>query len=482
MSVGTRFGFSLVVALLILGHAFPATGQDAGVVKESATQMPPPAPAAEGSAGSTAQQSQVRRIVEDVLRQREAERSAATAATDDQECEDCFSLHDFLSEKLNVHLAGAGKLKIYGYGRGDLILTTGRLNNAVIPFFALSEDPTSLSAAGQPIRDHDTQFNGNVRLTRLGLDYSGTRARSLGDATLSAKIEIDFETLTNITSESRAVPRIRLAYGRMAWGELSILAGQDWDIISPLNPTINDDSLMWLAGNLGDRRPQLQVKWNHDLADGRRFLFASAISSGGAVDRKDLDGNGINDGEDSGVPAFQMRIGYVFPGLVNDRPAEIGAWGFISFEDVELPIGGHDDFVSRGVGFDWSLPLSSRITWRGEGWYGRDLSDWRGGVGQGVNTTTGEEIEAHGGWTELQLELQPWWKMAVGGTMDNPNDSDLIGNTTGRTLNWTWYVGNRFPLGGGLNIATNVEFWNTDYLTQRKGDAMRLKLWLIQRF
>jgi hypothetical protein len=157
-------------------------------------------------------------------------------------------------------------------------------------------------------------------------------------------------------------------------------------------------------------------------------------------------------------------------------------WGFASFESVEVPIGGNDDFSSRGLGIDWSLPLLSTITWRGEAWYGRNLSDWRGGIGQGINTVTGEEIESHGGWTELQFQMKPWWKLALGTTIDNPVDNDLIGSRTTRTRNQTWYVGNRFPLGGGLNIAFNVEFWKTEYLTLDEGDAVRFKMWLIQRF
>ena len=60
--------------------------------------------------------------------------------------------------------------------------------------------------------------------------------------------------------------------------------------------------------------------------------------------------------------------------------------------------------------------------------------------------------------------------------------NDLFGNATERTLNGTWYLGNRFNLGGGLNININLEFWNTDYLTLENGDAMRFKTVLIQRF
>ncbi len=149
---------------------------------------------------------------------------------------------------------------------------------------------------------------------------------------------------------------------------------------------------------------------------------------------------------------------------------------------MEVPIGGNDDFSSRGLGIDWSLPLLTAITWRGEAWYGRNLSDWRGGIGQGINTVTGEEIESHGGWTELQFQMKPWWKLALGATIDNPVDNDLVGNGSTRTRNRTWYIGNRLPLGGGLNIAFNVEFWKTEYLTLDDGDAVRFKTWLIQRF
>jgi hypothetical protein len=387
-------------------------------------------------------------------------------------------LADRVSEHLSVTLRNGGKLQIYGFGRGDLIYTGSRLSNTVVPFFVLSEDPASPA----PVPENDAQFNANVRLTRLGFEYGGTRAKWLGCPELSAKIEIDFETLLNITSESRAVPRIRHAYGKMTWGEFSLLLGETFDAISPLNPMINDDSLMWNAGNLGDRRPQLRTDWDHDLGCDRRFIVATAISSGGAIDQQDLDGNGLKDGEDSAVPAVQQRMGYRFPTWCSHRTAELGVSWLVSFESVDTPIGGESDFVSRGVGLDWSLPLSQIATWRGETWYGRDLSDWRGGIAQGVNTTTGREIESRGGWTELQVEPFEWYRVAAGFTVDDPVNSDLIGNTTSRTLNTTWYVGNRFDFGGGLNIYVNLEFWETKYLGLDKGDAFRFKTVLIQRF
>jgi hypothetical protein len=41
-------------------------------------------------------------------------------------------------------------------------------------------------------------------------------------------------------------------------------------------------------------------------------------------------------------------------------------------------------------------------------------------------------------------------------TVDNPVDTDLVGHATERTLNWTWYVGNRLNLDGGLSMHLNA--------------------------
>jgi len=364
-----------------------------------------------------------------------------------------------------------------------LIYANSQLSHTVVPFFAVSEDPTNtVGPNAVPVPNNDDQFNANVRLTRLGLDFSDMQSACLYDAQLSAKIEIDFETLINIASESRAVPRIRHAYGEMHWEEFSFLFGQTWDVISPLYPMINDDSLMWNAGNLGDRRPMIRLKWDRDVGAGQRWVVAGALSSGGAIDRKDLDGNGIRDGEDSGIPALQGRIGHEHGSWVGGSTVGLGVWGLVSFESVDVPIMGNDEFTGWGVGIDWTVPLLHAFTWRGEAWHGRNLSDWRGGSGQGVNTTTGREIESSGGWTEVQFAPSEFYTLAVGMTGDNPLDSDLVGNVTSRTLNWTWYVGNRMDFGGGLSLAVNAEFWNTEYLTLSGGDAMRLKTVLIQRF
>jgi hypothetical protein len=105
-----------------------------------------------------------------------------------------YSSDGLFGDRVQVTLGGGGILKLYGYARGDLIYADSQLSNTVVPFFAVSEDPTNTVGPNSvPVSDNDDQFNFNVRLTRLGLDVSDLRSNWLYDAELSARIEVDFE-------------------------------------------------------------------------------------------------------------------------------------------------------------------------------------------------------------------------------------------------------------------------------------------------
>lgn len=117
---------------------------------------------------------------------------------------------------------------------------------------------------------------------------------------MSGKLETDFE---NGGSESRQIIRIRHAYLRMGWKDFSLLAGQTWDIVSPLFPTVNNDTLQWNAGNVGDRRPQLRAAYEPKAGSGK-LSFTGGIGLTGAIDSLDLDNNGFGDGEESARPNY----------------------------------------------------------------------------------------------------------------------------------------------------------------------------------
>jgi hypothetical protein len=368
-------------------------------------------------------------------------------------------------------LLGAGnQLKFYGFLRLDLDVDSQRANNDQTPLFITSADPRiGKRGAGD--------FSMHPRLTRFGVDYSGPRIAALRDSKLSGKLELDFE---NGGSESRQIIRIRHGYLKMDWDhQFSILAGQTWDVVSPLFPTVNNDTLMWNAGNLGDRRPQFRLAWEPKYGQGQ-WSFAGAAGLTGAIDGQDLDNNGYRDGEESGMPNAQARVGYAHSSWVKDQRASFGVSGFLGWLNTSRAIAGRTDFHSQTVNLDYTLPLSSRLSLRGEGWWGRNLSDVRGGVGQGINLANGREIRARGGWSELSLRLFRRWSLHPGYTTDDPVDADIPGG--GRTRNRAFYVGNRITPGGNFLFGFDYLRWRTDYKGFLPGISNRINIFLQYSF
>ena len=87
---------------------------------------------------------------------------------------------------------------------------------------------------------------------------------------------------------SMAAIRMRHAYTKLAWGDFNVLAGQTADVISPIWPIVNADLVMWGAGNLGDRRPQLRPEWTPAIGDSR-LIVQGEVGLTGAQDGSDID-------------------------------------------------------------------------------------------------------------------------------------------------------------------------------------------------
>ncbi|HVG19927.1 MAG TPA: hypothetical protein VNI02_12825 [Blastocatellia bacterium] len=349
-------------------------------------------------------------------------------------------------------ISEGNRFKLYGFLRLDLDMDSQRPNNGQLPLFITSEDPR----VGKPDAG---SYSMHPRLTRFGVDYSGARIGGLGDGKLSGKLELDFE---NGGSESRQIIRIRHAYLRMNWSRFSILAGQTWDIVSPLFPTVNNDTLMWNAGNVGDRRPQFRFAYDPKVGRGQ-WSFIAGAGLTGAIDSQDLDANGFRDGEESGRPDLQARVGYSHPLWVKDQSASLGASVFYGWLNTARPVtnAARTSFRTQLVNIDYTLPLASRLGLRGEGWWGRNMSDTRGGAGQGINLVTGREIRGRGGWSELSVKLSRYYSFHPGFTSDDPVDEDIP--TGGRTRNQAFYIGNRVTPGGNFLIGLDYLRWRTGF-------------------
>ncbi|HEX8634206.1 MAG TPA: hypothetical protein VF703_08660 [Pyrinomonadaceae bacterium] len=299
--------------------------------RDSATASPPAPSAAQSSTTLAAQPSTL-----------PAAQSSTAAAPND-------------TVRWSEILGEGNRIKLYGFLRLDLDFDSQHPNNTQIPFFITSPD-ARLGGTG------NGDFSMHPRLTRFGLDYTGPRVALLADARLTGKFEADFE---NGGTESRQIIRIRHAYFRLGWKDFSLLGGQTWDVVSPLFPVVNHDSLMWNAGNVGDRRPQLRATYEPKAGRGK-FSLAGAAGLTGAIDAQDLDANGFRDGEESALPNFQGRVGYSYP-LGKGRDASLGVSGFYGFLKTARPVAGRTEFRSQLVNLDFILPLHHLLTFRGEG-------------------------------------------------------------------------------------------------------------------
>jgi len=360
-------------------------------------------------------------------------------------------------------LSPDNKMKLYGFLRLDTVYHDSKPQNPQYTYWIRSED--------RSLRDNnDDELTIYPRLTRFGIKYWGPRLERPFSVRLEGKFEMDFQ---NGGRESRQVPRIRHAYLKLQGGDISLLAGQTWDIISPLYPTVNSDSLMWNTGNLGDRRPQIRLTYESAVGRGRLSLTGGAGLSS-AIDAKDLDHDGTRDGEDSGLPNLQFRLAYSSPLWLKNRHASIGIWGLKGWEEST----GH--FDSYALGLDLTVPLSSHLSLQGELWKGKNLSDFRGGIGQGINTEKGQEIDSFGGWLELKCRITSWYLLVPGYTIDNPRDNDI--SYGGRLKNWSFYIANRLSLGGGFMVGLDYIYWKTIYKGLKDGNANRFNLFFQYNF
>ncbi len=368
---------------------------------------------------------------------------------------------------------GGNRFRVYGFPRLDMIYTDSRLApNNQFPFWVVSEDPTVQA------KDDDEELDLHPRLSRIGIQVERDSIPRWPSAKISGTLEFDFQ---NGGSESREAVRMRHAYLRVRDASgFGFLAGQTWDLIAPLLPSVNGDSLGWNVGNLGDRRPQLLVDYLAPAFDETKAYAAVAALRTGAINNRDLDGDGTADGIDSGKPMLQARLGlHSFLGRI-----DVHVWGLYAWDEVDTPVGGEDEFVARCVGADLTVRLAEGVAIAGEVWKGENLDDVRGGVGQGVNAVTGEEIDARGGWGELRFRLTEGYTPSVGISYDDPDRDDLNPAALGgpRDLNRTAYLSNHFDLGGGLQIGLEYIYWKTNYVGLDDGDANRLNLWLIYKF
>ncbi len=316
--------------------------------------------------------------------------------------------------------------------------------------------------------DDKTSFT--ARQTRLG---TRIYAPNIGDKEISGRIEIDFYN-PEFAAENKSTIQMRHAYGQIKGPDWALLFGQTSDLISPLNPSTLNYPVGWFAGNVGYRHPQLRFsKWWKPEPEST-FKIETALSR---QIRQDSDGLGIDDGQDSGLPSLLGRLSYSRP--YNNKKIVFGVSGHYGEEEIDSISGGRDmDVTTWSVNADILFPIGNTMEFKGECFMAENFDSYFGGIGQGVNPTTYEEINSVGGWVQLGCTPSDRWAFNAGGGIDNPRDGDL--NSGARSRNSFMFGNATYFFAKYLSVGLELSYWKTDYKHDSNGDDIRIQnSWMI---
>lgn len=352
-------------------------------------------------------------------------------------------------------------IQLYGYVKGDASYDSSRSYPGNFMMYADSE----------ATRKNDDEFNMTANQTRIGFNINGPESETMKT---SGKIEFDF--FGNYSAENKGKLQMRHAYMNFLWPDsnFSLLAGQTWDVASPLSPyTLN---YLFAAGNPGYRRPQLRVTKGLSLGGETSMQFEGAVAR--TIGRTDPTNS--ETGEDAGVPTVQGRASVTFP-FVGPKPTVVGLSGLSGREEYDLDATGrNEDFDTWMACLDATVPLCEWLRLQGELFTGENLDTYFGGICQGVNTTDLEEIRSQGGW--VAASLGPWskWSFNVGAGVDDVNADDV--QTGGRTFNSAVFGNVLYSWTKHTQAGFELSRWNTNYKGDGDAEDTRAQLSLIYAF
>jgi hypothetical protein len=353
-------------------------------------------------------------------------------------------------------------IELYGFVKADASFDDSRTTPGNYVLYVDSEAP----------RDDDDEFNLTANQTRMGFNISGPSGDTMKT---SGKIEFDF--YGNYASENKPKLQIRHAYMTLDWpdADFSVLAGQTWDVISPLNPGTLNYSVLWEGGNIGYRRPQIRATKSLALAEDVTLKVEGALVR--TIGRTDPTGS--ETGEDAGFPTLQGRVSVTFP-FFGPKPTVVGVSAHTGEEEYDLVAGGDVEFDSRSVNLDVTQPVNEWLTVKGELFSGKNLNTYLGGIGQGVNTTTLNEIDGEGGWAAASLGPWSQWRFNVGAGIDSADRNDL--STGGRTRNSCVFGNVCYAVNAHTTVGLELSQWDTNYKGPGDADDMRVQASFIYKF
>ena len=360
---------------------------------------------------------------------------------------------------------------IYGTIVANGSATGSQLFIADIPSWAVADDQrlTPPAIGGQQPGSFEagdmTIFEATARQTRLGLRVAVPAGKS--SWTPSGQVEIDFFGARTASSQGTVFnqPRIRLALVTLkhtsGW---SFVAGQDWALFAPANPTSFAHYAVPLGASGGNpwmRLPQFRVEKNSKLSGSKGVLVQAGVmrpvSGGDSPGAGSLADPVELSGERSGVPFVEGRV--ALTGTSHGRAQSIGISGHFGKEKAEP-----DTLDTWGVALDGAVALGSRVGLSGEAWQGENLDTFQAGVSQGVSLRDGHfsSVAAQGGWVQASVTLSSTATINAGTGIDDPDDDALNGTLT-RAKNQVSWINLMVKPHPNVTVAFEYNHFDTTY-------------------
>jgi len=343
-------------------------------------------------------------------------------------------------------------LELYGFVKADAIYSDSQTSEL------------TFNAPAEGTAKKHQEFNMHAKDTRIGLKMGDLE---LGDGgKLEGRVEMDFwgNTADNTTTSG---PRMRQAYVKLKYPKWDVLGGQTWDIFSPLNPSTLAFTIVWRAGNTGDRHPQLVFTRNF-----KDVLGGDVKSQIGLLDSK------VDEQSNRGAPLLETYNS--FTKKVNGRPATIGLGTLSGESEVSTTV--HDRVTIWGAFAGLQAGLTDKASLKGELFTGAGLAAFRGGSATAIDTTgsRNKAVRSQGGWGELSYKLTKKIELNNGGGIDQ-----VTSDTTSTSIwqhNYTYYSNIKYKLAESVTCGVEWQHFNTKYDTTAGGDANRYMASLIYSF
>jgi hypothetical protein len=364
-----------------------------------------------------------------------------------------------LSKRLTVTTASEEyKLVLGGSVTVDALFNTARPFAQGTPFFLL---PRPLPGVRQ------ATFDTHARQTSLFALVSGPR---VGDFETGGLVAV------NLYNDAIVVDRYGIlplqAYAHLKNDDWRFAAGLQLDVFNPLDPTVLPFSQLGGSGNTGAFRGQVRAERYFRPSGDSQVTLTVGLSEPVASSVN----NSLRVSEDNGWPNVEGRAAVALGPLVGSgpdarRPVEVGWSGVVGQLRTTLP--GRAQVVADvwGLGSDARWAVTERFGVKAEGYVGRGLGTYNGGILTSVNPVTFRGIRSAGGWGEVYYFLCPeTLHTHAGYGIDDPVDHDLSAGLPVR--NQTYFANLIWDPTKHVRVAFEVTYRRTSYTGLSNNDGV----------